>query len=154
MLLIGVAMTGLVFLMWLTGLGKYVGLYPARGAAEAASLAVSRSEFALLDALDEPALVAEHGATPLAANAAYNTASQAAGVLGESARPPAMDRLFGADPIASAPMYRLANAAKRGHARRETIARRDDRQGADPDALRDFRCADAGRPDAVASCVI
>jgi two-component system cell cycle sensor histidine kinase/response regulator CckA len=120
-LLIGVAMTGLVFLMWLTGLGKYVGLYPARGAAEAASLAVSRSEFALLDALDEPALVAEHGATPLAANAAYNTASQAAGVLGESARPPAMDRLFGADPIASAPMYRLANAAKRGHARREQL---------------------------------
>jgi two-component system cell cycle sensor histidine kinase/response regulator CckA len=120
-LLIGVAMTGLVFLMWLTGLGKYVGLYPARGAAEAASLVVSRSEFALLDALDEPALVAEHGATPLAANAAYNTASQAAGVLGESARPPAMDRLFGADPIASAPMYRLANAAKRGHARREQL---------------------------------
>ncbi len=120
-LLIGVAMTGLVFLMWLTGVGKYVGLMPARGAAEAASIAVSRSEFALLDALDEPALVAEHGATPLAANAAYNAASQAAGVLGESARPPAMDRLFGADPIASAPMYRLANAAKRGHARREQL---------------------------------
>lgn len=120
-LLIGVAMTGLVFLMWLTGLGKYVGLYPARGAAEAASISMSRSEFALLDALDEPALVAEHGATPLAANAAYNAASQAAGVLGESARPPAMDRLFGADPIASAPMYRLANAAKRGHARREQL---------------------------------
>jgi two-component system, cell cycle sensor histidine kinase and response regulator CckA len=120
-LLIGVAMTGLVFLMWLTGIGKYVGLYPARGAAEAASIAVSRSEFALLDALDEPALVAEHGATPLAANAAYNAASQAAGVLGESARPPAMDRLFGADLIVSAPMYRLANAAKRGQARREQL---------------------------------
>jgi two-component system cell cycle sensor histidine kinase/response regulator CckA len=120
-LLIGVAMTGVVFLMWLTGLGKFVGLYPARGAAEAVSLSVSRSEFALLDALEEPALVAEHGATPLAANAAYNAASQAAGVLGESARPPAMDRLFGADPVVSAPMYRLANAAKRGQARREEL---------------------------------
>jgi two-component system cell cycle sensor histidine kinase/response regulator CckA len=120
-LLIGVAMTGLVFLMWLTGLGKYVGLYPARGAAEAASVAVSRAEFALLDALDEPALVAENGATPLAANAAYLSASQAAGALGESARPPAMDRLFGADPAVSAPMYRLANAARRGGAQREIL---------------------------------
>jgi two-component system cell cycle sensor histidine kinase/response regulator CckA len=120
-LLIAVAMTGLVFLLWLTGLGKYVGLYPARGAAEAASMAVSRAEFALLDALEEPAMVAEHGATPLAANAAYNAASQAAGVLGESARPPAMDRLFGADPVVSAPMYRLANAAKRGQPRREQL---------------------------------
>ncbi|MGE3302788.1 MAG: hybrid sensor histidine kinase/response regulator, partial [Hyphomonadaceae bacterium] len=120
-LLIGVAMTGLVFLMWLTGLGKYVGLYPARGAAEAAAFVVSRSEFALLDALEEPALVAENGATPLAANAAYLSASQAAGALGESARPPAVDRLFGADPLVSAPMYRLANAAKRSQSRREIL---------------------------------
>ena len=120
-LLIGVAMTGIVFLMWLMGLGKFVGLLPARGATEAASFAVSRGEFGLIEALDEPAFVAEHGATPVVANAAYMAAAQAAGALGESARPPSMDRLFGADPVVSAPMYRLANAAKRGQARREEL---------------------------------
>ncbi len=120
-LLIGVAAAGVVFLMWLTGLGRYVGLFPARGAAEAASMAIGRAEFQMLEALEEPAFVAEHGSAPIAANAAYLEAAQAAGALGQSARPPAMDRLFGADPVVSAPMYRLANAARRGQARREEL---------------------------------
>jgi two-component system cell cycle sensor histidine kinase/response regulator CckA len=120
-LLIGVATTAIVFLMWLMGLGKRVGLYPAKGATEAASFAVSRSEFGLIEALDEPAFVAEHGATPVVANASYMAAASSAGALGESERPPTMDRLFGADPVVAAPMYRLANAAKRGQTRREEL---------------------------------
>lgn len=121
-LLIGLAAAGFVFLLWMSrGAGAQVGLFPDRGAAEAASIAAQRAEYALLEALDEPALVTERSGAALAANAAYLEAAAAAGQLGESARPPSMDRLFGADPALSAPMFRLAKAAGAGLSRREEL---------------------------------
>lgn len=121
-LLIGLAASGFVFLLWMSrGAGAQVGLFPERGAAEAAAAAALRAEFALLEALDEPALVTERNGMCIAANSAYLEAAAAAGQLGESARPPALDRLFGADPALSAPMFRLAKAAGAGQARREEL---------------------------------
>ncbi len=122
LLLISLAASGLVFLLWLSrGAGTQVGLFPELGAAEAAGLAAQRSEFALLESLDEPALVIEQSGGVIAANSAYLEAANAAGQLGESSRPPAMDRLFGADPALSAPMFRLAKAAGAGQSRREEL---------------------------------
>lgn len=122
LLLISLAASGLVFLLWMSrGAGAQVGLFPEIGAAEAAGLAAQRSEFALLDSLDEPALVIERSGGVIAANSAYLEAANAAGQLGESSRPPAMDRLFGADPALSAPMFRLAKAAGAGQSRREEL---------------------------------
>ena len=122
LLLITIAACGLVFLLWMSrGAGTQVGLFPESGAADALSLAAQRSEFALLDSLDEPALVLERGGGVIAANTAYLEAASAAGQLGESSRPPAMDRLFGADPALSAPMFRLAKAAGAGQSRREEL---------------------------------
>jgi two-component system cell cycle sensor histidine kinase/response regulator CckA len=121
-LLIGLAACGLVFLLWVSrGAGAQVGLFPERGAAEKAAAAAMRAEYALLEALDEPALVTERSGAALAANSAYLDAAAAAGELGESLRPPAIDRLFGADPSLSAPMFRLAKAAGLGQARREDL---------------------------------
>lgn len=121
-LLIGLAASGLVFLLWVSrGAGAQVGLFPERGAAEAAAAAALRAEYALLEALDEPALVTERSGAALAANSAYLEAAHAAGELGESLRPPAIDRLFGADPSLSAPMFRLAKAAGLGQGRREDL---------------------------------
>ena len=121
-LLILLVAAGMVLFFWMSrGAGRAHGAFPERGALEAAALQSHRSEFTVVDALDEAALVTDRNLSPLAANAAYLTIAEAAGVLGESDRPPMLSRLFGADPMLSAPMFRLSKAAGQGQARREEL---------------------------------
>jgi two-component system, cell cycle sensor histidine kinase and response regulator CckA len=121
-LLIAMAAAGMVFLVWLSrGTGKAVGLFPQRGAAEAVALVSGRVEFALLEALEEPALITDRAGAPIAANAAYQALASEMGALGESDRPPLMDRVFGADPVLNPAMFRLSRAAASRQARRETL---------------------------------
>jgi two-component system cell cycle sensor histidine kinase/response regulator CckA len=122
LLLIALAAAGMVFLVWLSrGAGKTVGLFPARGAAEAAAFHFQKAEHAVLDALDEPALVADRTGAPVYANAAYRALAEAASALGESETPPAADRLFGGDPVLNPAMFRLARAAANRQARHEIL---------------------------------
>jgi two-component system cell cycle sensor histidine kinase/response regulator CckA len=121
-LLVLVAAVGMVLFFWMSrGAGRVHGAFPERGAVAAAALLGARDEFALIDALDEAALVTDQHLSPLTANAAYLEIAEIAGVLGESDRPPMLSRLFGADPMLSAPMFRLSRAAQAGQLRRETL---------------------------------
>jgi len=121
-LLLLIAAVGMVLFFWMSrGAGRKLGAFPERGAIAAASMLNARNDFALIDALDEAALVTDAHLSPLTANAAYVDIAEAAGVLGESDRPPMMSRLFGSDPMLSAPMFRLARAAQAGHTRREEL---------------------------------
>mgnify|MGYP001809559896 FL=1 len=113
---------GLVWFVWVSsGQGRRHGAFPHRGALEAAALQSHRHEFALIDALEEPALVTDRAGSPLTANPAYLALAEAAGALGDSERPPMLSRVFGADPSASAPMFRLAKAAGALQNRREAL---------------------------------
>lgn len=121
-LLIAIAAAALVFVLWMSrGAGRSVGLFPERGAAEAAALGAERAEFGWLEALDEPAVVVDKTGSPLAANAAYTTIAGIAGAMGESERPPHLDRLFGADPLVSPALFRLSRAASARQVRRELL---------------------------------
>ncbi len=121
-LLVLVAASGMVLFFWMSrGAGSKHGAFPERGAVAASALMSGRSEFALIEAMDEPALITDKSLSPLAANAAYLDIAESAGVLGESDRPPMMSRLFGGDPVLSAPMFRLSKAAQSGQARREDL---------------------------------
>lgn len=121
-LLVLLAAVGMVLFFWMSrGAGKAHGAFPERGAVAAAALRGMHDEFALIDALDEAALVTDRHLSPLTANVAYLEIAEIAGVLGESDRPPMLSRLFGADPMLSAPMFRLSRAAQAGHIRRETL---------------------------------
>ncbi|MBL8557626.1 MAG: response regulator [Hyphomonadaceae bacterium] len=122
LLLISMAAAGMVFIVWLLrGNGKSVGLFPGKGVAEAAALQGARGEHALLDALEEPALITDRAGAPLVANAAYKALAEATGALGESERPPLMDRVFGHDPVLNPAMFRLSRAASGRQPRRETL---------------------------------
>ncbi len=113
---------GLVWFVWMSsGQGRRHGAFPPRGALEAAAFGFHRQEFALIDALDEPAMITDRAGSPIVANAAYLALAEAAGALGDSDRPPMLSRVFGADPAASAPMFRLAKAAGAMQSRRETL---------------------------------
>jgi two-component system cell cycle sensor histidine kinase/response regulator CckA len=121
-LLVLLAASGMVLFFWMSrGAGRKHGAFPERGAIAASALLNGRSEFAMVDALDEAALITDAHLSPLAANKAYHEIADAAGVLGESDRPPMMSRLFGADPMLSAPMFRLARAGQAGQTRREIL---------------------------------
>ncbi|MFT3726248.1 MAG: ATP-binding protein [Terricaulis sp.] len=121
-LLVLVVAAGLVLFMWMArGAGRKFGPFPERGVIAAAALSSGRNDFAMLDALDEAALVTDHALSPLMANASYLALAEAADMLGGSDRPPMMSRLFGADPMQSAPMFRLARAAGSGQQRREEL---------------------------------
>ncbi len=121
-LLILLAAAGMVLFFWMSrGAGRRFGAFPERGAIAAAVFTNARSEFAVIDALDEAALITDRALSPLAANATYINLAEAAGALGGSDRPPIMSRLFGADPMLSAPMFRLAKAAGQGQSRREDL---------------------------------
>jgi two-component system cell cycle sensor histidine kinase/response regulator CckA len=121
-LLIALASGALVFFIWLSrGTGRSVGLFPDRGATEASVAMSEKAEFAWLDSLTEPALVADRSGSPLAANVAYRSLAASAGALGESERPPHLDRLFGADPLVSPAMFRLAKSAAVRTPRRESL---------------------------------
>jgi two-component system cell cycle sensor histidine kinase/response regulator CckA len=113
---------GLVWFVWVSsGQGRRHGAFPARGAIEAGAFMAQRQDLALIDALEEPALITDRAGSPIVANAAYLALAEAAGALGDSDRPPMLSRVFGADPVASAPMFRLAKAAGALQSRRETL---------------------------------
>jgi len=121
-LLVLLAAAGMVLFFWMSrGAGRRHGAFPERGAIAAAAFLQGRSEFAMLEAMDEASLVTDAHLSPIAANAAYMMIAETAGVLGDSDRPPVMSRLFGADPMLSAPMFRLSKAAQLGQARREEL---------------------------------
>ncbi|HYD71866.1 MAG TPA: ATP-binding protein [Candidatus Binatia bacterium] len=121
-LLVLVAAVGMVLFIWMSrGAGRALGAFPERGAMAAASLLSGRNDFALIEALDEAALITDAQLSPLVGNTAYHRIADAAGVLGDSDRPPMLSRLFGADPMLSAPMFRLSKAAQLGQSRREDL---------------------------------
>lgn len=121
-LLLLLASVGMVLFFWMSrGAGRKLGAFPERGAIAAAAMLNTRNDFALIDALDEAALITDSALSPLTANEAYLQIAETAGVLGESDRPPMMSRLFGADPMLSAPMFRLSRAAQAGQTRREEL---------------------------------
>jgi two-component system cell cycle sensor histidine kinase/response regulator CckA len=121
-LLVLLAAAGMVLFFWMSrGAGRAHGAFPERGAIAASSLLAGRDQFALIEAVDEPALITDSNLSPIVANAAYRAIAQAANVLGESDRPPALSRLFGADPMLSAPMFRLSKAAQASQPRREVL---------------------------------
>ncbi len=121
-LLLLIAAVGMVLFFWMSrGAGRKLGAFPERGAIAASAMLNSRSEFALIDALDEAALITDAHLSPITANDSYLHIAEAAGILGESDRPPMLSRLFGADPMLSAPMFRLSRAAQAGQTRREEL---------------------------------
>src|SRR5262245_60939902 len=121
-LLLLVVASGMVLFLWMSrGAGRRFGPFPERGAVAAAAVSSGRTDVAMIDALDEAALITDKSLSPIRANAAYISIMQNAGMLGESDRPPVMSRLFGADPMLSAPMFRLSKAAGAGQGRREEL---------------------------------
>ena len=121
-LLITMASGGLVFLLWtVRGAGRFIGLFPERGAAARFTDAAAQ-RFPWIEALDEAVLVTEPGGAPVAANPAFNELASMAMITGPSELGPVtVDRLFGANPGLAAPVYRLSKAAKAGTRRRELL---------------------------------
>jgi two-component system cell cycle sensor histidine kinase/response regulator CckA len=121
-LLISLAAAGMVFLAWMSrgSGGRRVGLFPGRGAASAA-FSAQPNDLALLDAIEEPALVCDRAGGPIAANARYRQLAQTAGIIGESERAATIDRLFGGDPLLSPAIFRLSRAAANGQSRTEPL---------------------------------
>ena len=121
-LLITMASGGLVFLLWtVRGAGRFIGLFPERGAAASIANAAA-PRFPWIDALEEAVLVTDLGGAPVAANAAYNELSALALITGPSeSGPVTVDRLFGASPGLAAPVYRLSKSAKAATRRRELL---------------------------------
>jgi two-component system cell cycle sensor histidine kinase/response regulator CckA len=121
-LLITMASGGLVFLLWtVRGAGRFIGLFPERGAAASIANAAA-PRFPWIDALEEAVLVTDLGGAPVAANAAYDELSALALITGPSeSGPVTVDRLFGASPGLAAPVYRLSKSAKAATRRRELL---------------------------------
>jgi two-component system cell cycle sensor histidine kinase/response regulator CckA len=119
-LVIALGAMGLVLALWLMkGAGRKLGVFPERGAAEAA--AQSSRKLVWLEALEEPALVSDRGGATVTANPAYLQLSQVANDMGDSSHAPSIDRLFGANPGMAAPIYRLSKAVKAGVSRTEVL---------------------------------
>lgn len=120
-LFLALAAVAAVFFLWLSrNRGRQIGLFPDRGAAEAAAMTTS-GEYSVLDGIAEPALVSDRTGAVIAVNQRYAALAGEAGAMSDSTRPPAFDRLFGSDPLMSAPMYRLARAAGLGETRSEIL---------------------------------
>ncbi|MFN7056956.1 response regulator [Hyphomonas sp.] len=121
-LLITMASGGLVFLLWtLRGAGRFIGLFPERGAAARLADAAA-PRYTWIEALDEAVLVTDPGGAPVAANKAYGDLTELALIAGQAETGPVtVDRLFGASPGLAAPVYRLARAAKAGASKREVL---------------------------------
>ena len=119
-LVIALGAMALVLVMWgVRGAGRKLGVFPERGAAEAAAGTTKRHLW--LEALTEPALISDRGGASVAANGAYLELSQLAHVVGDSAHAPSVDRLFSSNPGMAAPIYRLSKAAKLGTPRSELL---------------------------------
>lgn len=121
-LLITMASGGLVFLLWtVRGAGRFIGLFPERGAAARIANA-GAPRFPWIEALDEAVLITDPGGAPVAANNAYNELASIALISARSeSGPVTVDRLFDATPGLAAPVYRLSKAAKAGVPRRELL---------------------------------
>jgi len=119
-LVIALGMMALVLVLWaVRGAGRKLGVFPERGAAEAAAGATKRHIW--LEALTEPALISDRGGASVAANTAYQELAQLAHEVGDSAHAPSVDRLFSSNPGMAAPIYRLSKAAKAGAPRTELL---------------------------------
>ncbi len=119
-LVIALGMMALVLVMWvMRGAGRKLGMFPERGAAEAAAQSTKRHIW--LEALIEPALISDRGGATVAANAGYLEIAQLAHVSGDSAHAPSVDRLFSSNPGMAAPIYRLSKAVKMGVAKTEML---------------------------------
>lgn len=121
-LLITMASGGLVFLLWtVRGAGRFIGLFPERGAAARIANA-GAPRFPWIEALDEAVLITDPGGAPVAANGAYGELASIALISARSeSGPVTVDRLFDATPGLAAPVYRLSKAAKAGTPRRELL---------------------------------
>lgn len=119
-LVIALGAMALVLILWaVRGAGRKLGVFPERGAAEAAAQTTKRHVW--LEAIMEPALISDRGGASVAANAAYLEVAQLAHEVGDSAHAPSVDRLFSSNPGMAAPIYRLSKAAKAGLARTELL---------------------------------
>jgi len=119
-LVIALGAMALVLVLWaVRGAGRKLGVFPERGAAEAAAGATKKHVW--LEALTEPALISDRGGASVAANAAYLELAQLAHEVGDSAHAPSVDRLFSSNPGMAAPIYRLSKAAKAGVTRSELL---------------------------------
>ncbi|MAK62626.1 MAG: hybrid sensor histidine kinase/response regulator [Ponticaulis sp.] len=120
-LLIALASGGMVFLVWvLRGAGRKLGMFPSRGAAEAAA-SVKKQPFSWINTLDEAVIVTEAGGGAVAANSAYFELMKDFGASSEGERALTVDRLLGANPGLSAPIYRLSRSAKAAETRHEVL---------------------------------
>jgi two-component system cell cycle sensor histidine kinase/response regulator CckA len=119
-LVIALAAMAVVLVVWaVRGAGRKLGVFPERGAAEAAAQTTKRHVW--LEALGEPALISDRGGASVAANRAYQELAQLAHEVGDSAHAPSVDRLFSSNPGMAAPIYRLSKAAKTGAPRTELL---------------------------------
>src|SRR6185295_1449217 len=119
-LVIALGAMALVLVPWaMRGAGRKLGVFPERGAAEAAAQSTKKQIW--LEALEEPALISDRGGATFAANPAYLELAQVARDANESSHAPSIDRLFGANPGMAAPIYRLSKAVKAGQRRTETL---------------------------------
>ncbi len=119
-LVIALGAMALVLVLWvMRGAGRKLGMFPERGAAEAAVQSTKRHLW--LEALTEPALISDRGGATVAANAGYLAIAQLAHVSGDSAHAPSVDRLFSSNPGMAAPVYRLSKAVKLGAAKSEML---------------------------------
>ena len=76
-LVIALGAMALVLVLWaMRGAGRKLGVFPERGAAEAA--AQSTKKLVWLEALDEPALISDRGGATVSANPAYLELAQVA----------------------------------------------------------------------------
>ncbi len=104
----------------LRGAGRHIGLFPDRGAAEAAAQKQARG-YNWLDSLEEPSLITESGGACVKANGAYQALSGQAHTAGDNIQILSVDRLFGANPGMAAPIYRLSKAVQTGAPRTEIL---------------------------------
>ncbi len=119
-LVIALGAMALVLVLWaMRGAGRKLGVFPERGAAEAAAQSTKRHVW--LEALMEPALITDRGGASVAANIAYQKLAQLAHEVGDSAHAPSVDRLFSSNPGMAAPIYRLSKAVKQGSERTEML---------------------------------
>ena len=120
-LVIALGAMALVLVLWvMRGAGRKLGVFPERGAAEAAVQSTKRHLW--LEALTEPALISDRGGVTVAANASYLVIAQLAHETGvDSVHAPSVDRLFSSNPGMAAPIYRLSKAVKLGIAKTEML---------------------------------
>jgi two-component system cell cycle sensor histidine kinase/response regulator CckA len=122
-LLIALATTGLVVMLWLArGAGRFLGLFPERGAAEQiVAQQAARPRYTWIESLDEAVLITEKGGAPVTCNSAFRQLSEVAAGLGESHGPVTVDRLFGSSPGLASSIYLLSKAAKAEKSRTEIL---------------------------------